>query len=92
MTKRRMDPEDKDAVWEGPAAEYACPESFTITIDGGTKPANQALREYNRRHGLVDRAAKKPRADDADLADDPDDENRGDPGDNDQDGGRTPER
>lgn len=55
----RSDPISPDAAFEGPAAENAYPESRTITIDGVTKPANQALRYYNRVHGLVDPAARK---------------------------------
>lgn len=68
--ERDFDPEDKDSAWEGPAAENAYPEDEMITIDGVEKPANEALRYYNKVHGLVDEAAvwqdkrKKNKADD----------------------------
>ena len=62
-----FNPEDPDSAWEGPAAENAYPEDHMIEIDGVKRPANDAMRYYNRVHGLVDKAAewqdKRKRAD-----------------------------
>lgn len=53
----RVDPEDKDALLEGPAAENAYPEDVGIDLDGELVSLNDLSRGYNEMRGLTDESA-----------------------------------